>query len=347
MKKLKFTFLLILICLSVSSCDRAYKKYEGSFLFLFNTVTEVVAYAKDEEEFHEFANFIHDELEAYHKLYDIYNSYDGINNIKTINDNAGIQAVKVDKKIIDLLKFSKEAYEFSDGTVNIGLGSVLSIWHDYRTAGIDDPENAELPPMDLLKEANKHTDLNNLIIDEENSTVFIKDSQMRLDVGAIAKGYSTERVTQEAIAKGYTDFLLSVGGNVRAVGGKGKDKEPWNVGIQNPDKESEQYSLYTLALKNLSLVSSGDYERYYTVDGKRYHHIIDPSTLMPTEYFTAVSIVCEDSGLADALSTAIFNMPFEKGLKLIESFDNTEALWIFKDGSRKFSSGFEALIKSK
>lgn len=346
MKKFILTFLFILTVFTTTSCAKAYNRYEASFLFLFNTVTEIVGYAKDEDTFREFANYIHDELEVYHKLYDIYNLYDGINNIKTINDNAGKEPVKVDQKIIDLLKFSKNAYTLSDGGINIGLGAVLSIWHDYRTAGIDDPENAQLPPMDILKEANNHANLDNLIIDEENSTVFIQDPNMRLDVGAIAKGYSTERVVQDAIKKGYTDFLLSVGGNVRAVGGKGKEKAPWSVGIQNPDKESEQYSLYTLSLKDLSLVSSGDYERYYTVNGTRYHHIIDPDTLMPSQYFTAVSIICEDSGMADVLSTAIYNMPFEDGLALIESLDNTEALWIFKDGSRKFSSGFEALIKS-
>lgn len=347
MKKLKLTLLMLMVMMTLSSCDRAPKKHEGSFLFLFNTVTEFVAYTKSKEEFDEFANFIHDELEEYHKLYDIYNSYDGINNIKTINDNAGIQPVKVDKKIIDLLKLSLKAYEISNGRVNVGMGAVLEIWHDYRERGIEDPENAELPPMELLEEAKKHTDLNNLIIDEDNSTVYLKDSKMRLDVGAIAKGYATECVAQAAIAKGYTDFLLSVGGNVRAVGGKGKNKDPWNVGIRNPDKDSEQFSLLTLALKDLSLVSSGNYERYYTVDGKIYHHIIDPDTLMPANYFTAVSVVCEDSGMADFLSTTIYCMPFEEGLALIESLDNTEALWIFPDKTMKYSSGFEALIKQQ
>lgn len=345
MKKTLYIILLITISLITSSCTKAPKKFEGSFLFLFNTVTEIVAYAKDEDEFRELANFIRQDLEVYHQLYDKYNNYEGLNNIKTINDNAGKEPVKVDKRIIDLLKYSINAYEISNGLVNIGMGSVLEIWHDYRTQGIDDPINATLPPLETLQKANQHTNLDQIIIDEANSTVFIKDKEMQLDVGAIAKGYATERVVQAAIENGYTDFLLSVGGNVRAVGGKGIEKSPWNVGIQNPDKESEQTSLFTLALNDLSLVSSGDYERYYTVDGKRYHHIIDPNTLMPSEYFAAVSIICQDSGMADTLSTAIFNMPYEEGLALIESLENTEALWVFKDGSMKYSEGFEALIK--
>lgn len=345
MKKSAFTLLMIIVVLSTSSCNRALQRHQGSFLFLFNTLTEVVAFTKSEEEFSEFANFIKNELEIYHQLYDKYNLYEGINNIKTINDNAGKEPIKVDKKIIDLLKYSIDAYELSNGRVNIGMGSVLEIWHDYRTQGIEDPLNATLPPMELLEEANKHTNLDMLIIDEINSTVLLADSQMRLDVGAIAKGYATEQVTQAAIDMGYTDFLLSVGGNVRAAGGKGKQKDPWNVGIQNPDKESEQRSIYTLALIDLSLVASGNYERYYTVDGKEYHHIIDPNTLMPSEYFVAVSIICEDSGMADVLSTAIYNMPYEKGLALIKSIEDAEALWIFHDGSMKYSDGFEGLVK--
>lgn len=345
MKKTILSISLLIIALLASSCEKTPQKYDGSFLFLFDTITEVSAYAKSEDDFRTFTNFIHDELELYHKLYDKYNSYEGVNNIKTINDNAGKDPVKVDQKVIDLLKYSIDAYKMTDSTVNIGMGAVLEIWHDYREEGIDDPGGAKLPPMVLLEEANAHTDLDMLIIDEANSTVFLNDSNMQLDVGAIAKGYATERVVQSAIEKGYTDFLLSVGGNVRSVGGKGKEKSPWNIGIQNPDTESENYSLFTLALKDLSLVSSGNYERYYTVDGKKYHHIIDPDTLMPSEYFTAVSVICEDSGLADVLSTAIFNMPYEKGLALIENLDNTEALWVFNDYSMKYSKGFEDLIK--
>lgn len=345
MKRSIFAFLLLIIVFLSSSCNQAPKKYEGSFLFLFNTVTEIVAYTKSEEKFEELANLIRDELEIYHQFYDKYNSYDGINNIKTINDNAGIEPVIVDQKIIDLLKYSINAYELTNGTVNIGMGSVLEIWHDYRTEGVNDPMNSKLPPMDLLEEANKHTSLDKLIIDETNSTVFLQDSEMSLDVGAIAKGYATEQVTKAAVAEGYTDFLLSVGGNVRAAGGKGKEKAPWNVGIRNPDKDSDQHSIFALALNDLSLVSSGDYERYYTVEGKEYHHIIDPATLMPSEYFTAVSIICEDSGMADVLSTAIYNMSYDAGLSLIESLENTEALWIFHDDSMKYSDGFEALIK--
>ena len=338
-------FAITMIIVSTSCKSKEQTRYVARFLMLFNTVTEIVSYSDTEESFGEFAQLIYDDLESYHKLFDKYKQYEGINNIKTINDNAGIAPVKVDKKIMDLLLYSKEMYQLTDGKVNIAMGSVLEIWHNYRSEGIDDPESAALPPMSTLIEANNHTDINKIIINQAQSTVYLEDENMRLDVGAIAKGYAAEQVTLNAIKNGYTDFLLSVGGNARAVGGKGKEKEPWFVGIQNPDPTSEKNSIFTLALTDLSLVASGDYERYYTVDGKRYHHIIDPDTLMPSAYFTAISIVCEDSGLADSLSTAVYNMPFEDGKALIERIGNTEALWIFPDGEMKYSDNFLSLLK--
>ncbi len=344
-RRITAILLIITILATMTACKTENKRYQASFLELFDTVTTIIGYAKDEDTFSKEAQMIYDNLKIYHELYDIYNDYEGINNVKTINDNAGIKPVKVDQKIIDLLKFSEEAYTLSKGKKNIALGAVLQVWHDYREAGTNDPDNAKVPPMDLLKEKAKHTDINNIIIDEKASTVYLSDPEMSIDVGAVAKGYATERVTQYMLEQGYTNLLLSVGGNVRAIGSKGEAGQPWSVGIQNPDLESDKQYLMVTELENLSLVTSGDYERYYTVDGVRYHHIIDPDTLMPANYFTAVSIITEDSGLADALSATIFNMPLEEGKALIESMADTEAMWVNKDGSLVYSSGFEKYIK--
>lgn len=320
-------------------------RYEAEFLLLFDTLTKIVAYTDSKEEFTRYSQLIYDNLKRYHELYDIYNNYDGINNIKTINDNAGIAPIKVDKEIIDLLLFAKDWCKKTEGKKNVALGAVLKIWHDYRTAGVEDPENAELPPMDKLKAAAKHTDINKVIINEAESTVFLDDPDMSLDVGAFAKGYAVEKVSQIAIENGFTSGLISVGGNIRAIGSKGENNKPWNVGIQNPDMDSEQSELHIVNLTDLSLVTSGIYERFYTVNGKNYHHIIDPDTLFPTENFTAVTIICKDSGMADALSAAVFNMPFEQGLKFIEDLPDTDALWVLNDGEMKYSSGFKDFIK--
>lgn len=343
----KITACLIAACLLFSGCAKKKTRYEAEFLLLFDTVTQIVAYSYDKEEFEAFTQKAYGLLNEYHELYDIYNDYDGIRNLKTINDNAGLSAVTVDRRIIDLLLFSKEAYQIGGGSLNVAMGAVLRIWHGYREAGINAPENAALPPMEKLLRASEHTDIENLIIDEENRTVYLADPGMSLDVGAVAKGYAAERVAAELKAAGYDSFLLSVGGNVRAVGAKntgGSGASPWNIGIDNPDPTGAPAPILNLAIADLSVVTSGDYQRYYTVGGKRYHHIIDPKTLMPAAYVTAVTVVCEDSGMADALSTILYNLPIAEGKALVESLERTEALWILPDGSMEYSSGLRRYI---
>lgn len=345
-KRVLACFVLIMIIISSTGCGKQKKtRYSAEFLELFNTATKIIGYTDTKVEFEEQVQIVYDNLKEYHELYDIYNNYEGINNLKTINDNAGIKPVKVDKKIIDLLLFSKETYELTNGKVNIAFGAVLEVWHEYRTKGIEEPQMAKIPPRELLEKLSAHTDINKMIINEEESTVFLEDSEMSLDVGGIAKGYATERVSEIAEQNGFTSALISVGGNVRSIGTRYEKEKYWNVGVQNPDMDSEEENLAILNLSNMSLVTSGVYQRYYTVEGKQYHHIIDSDTLMPSDYFTAVSILCKDSGMADTLSTAIFNMSYDDGLKLIESIENTEAIWILKDGSLKYTSNFQEFIK--
>ena len=187
------------------------------------------------------------------------------------------------------------------------------------------------------------TDINSIVIDEENSTVFISDPMVRLDVGAIAKGYAVEMVAKALEQKGVTGYILNVGGNVRSIGTKGNG-DKWIAGIQNPNKASEVKYLEYLAISGESVVTSGSYQRYYTVEGKDYHHIIDPETLMPSDKFVSVSIVCRDSGLGDALSTALFCMSYEDGLALVESLEGVEAHWVFPDYTTAKSSGFSAFV---
>lgn len=345
-KKIIAIILLLATVFNITSCGKPEKKrYEAQFLELFDTVTQIVAYSDSKEEFTKQSQLVYDTLKEYHQLYDIYNDYPGINNIKTINDNAGIKPVKVDRKIIDLLLFSKKWYKNTDGKLNIALGAVLKIWHKHREEGLADEANATLPNMEELKEAKKHTDINKVIIDETNSTVFLEDPQMSLDVGGVGKGYATEQVCLNAAKNGFTSGLISVGGNVRAIGSKGSQQEMWNVGVQNPDKESDKNTLDIVYISDMSLVSSGVYERYYIVNGKSYHHIIDPDTLFPADNYLQATILCKDSGVADATAKAAFILPFDKALEYINSMPDVEAMWVFKDGSIKYSDGFEKYLK--
>ena len=334
--------LLVLLCgctaAPAKSNDTGLNRYEATFLTLFDTVTTIVGYAETEEAFTDTAQVFHDELLEYHQLYDIYNEYEGINNIKTINDLGWEHPIKVDQRIIDLLLFSKELYTQTEGRVNIAMGSVLRLWHDARETGIADPSRAALPDQAALEQAAAHTDIDSIQIDVEESTIFLSDPEVKLDVGAIAKGYAVEQVCRNTPS----GLLISVGGNVCPTGPKPESGQPWVVGIQDPE-DPEQY-LHTIYVEDVSVVTSGDYQRYFTVDGVPYHHIIDPDTNYPAGYWRSVTILCRDSGVADALSTALFTLPQEEGQALLDAFQ-AEAMWVRQDGTILYSPGFQAYIR--
>ena len=338
---MKRIFCALLILTLLTGCaapvQPEQKIYDATFLTLFDTVTTIRGYADSEEAFRETAQPIHDELLRYHQLFDIYNDYDGLNNLKTVNDQAGIAPVEVDDVIIELLKDCRDYYERTGGKVNVAMGSVLNLWHIARTDGINDPANAKLPDMAALEEAANHCSFDAVVIDEENSTVYLSDPAMRLDVGAVAKGWAAQRSAENAP----TGLLISVGGNVCATGPKDESGTPWVVGVNDPD--GGDY-LHTIYVTGGSVVTSGDYQRYYVVDGVPYHHIIDPETRMPGTCWRSVTIVCDDSGLADALSTALFLLPLQDGQALLDKA-GAEAMWVDAEGTQHYSPGFEAMIR--
>ena len=182
-----------------------------------------------------------------------------------------------------------------------------------------------------LREAARHTDISSLEVDPAANTVRISDPLASLDVGALAKGYATERAAQALEAAGVDGYVLNIGGNLRIIGHK-PDGSGWTTGIKDP-QNTEQYAA-KVVLADTSCVTSGNYERYFTVDGVRYHHIIDPNTCMPADYFASVTVITPDSGLADALSTALFCMSYEEGLALVQKLDNVQVLWIRADGTQ-------------
>jgi len=338
-----FVVLLLTVLFYQKQEESQLSRYTATFFEVFDTRTDIVGYSTDEETFTEQVTLLKEKLEYYHRLYDIYNDYEGINNIKTINDNAGVAPVEVSEDIINLLLFSKKMHDATNGQINVAMGSVLKIWHNYRDAGMDDPANAQLPPMEDLVAASAYCDIEQIVIDENAMTVYLPDEHMSIDVGSIGKGYAVQRMAEYAKEIGMESVLLSVGGNVCAVGTK-LDGSDWRVGIQNPDTTSDEAYVGKVDVSDACVVTSGNYQRYYVVDGVKYCHIIDGDTLMPADYFVAVSIVASDSGVADALSTSVFNMPFEEGLIFVNSLKGVEAMWILNDGSIEYSDGFEVYV---
>lgn len=336
---------LLLLCLLQVSCapQPQKNKYTAHSMDYFDTVITITGYEQDQATFDAVSGEMLRLLGEYHRLYTIYHRFEGLENLCTVNDvvDGAHRTVKVDGRIIDMLVYAKHMHAATGGMLNVAMGSVLSLWHDHRTVGKDDPLNASLPPMERLQAASAHTDIDALVIDEQNGTVTLTDPLMKLDVGAIAKGYATEQVALEMQRRGVTGYVLNVGGNVRTLGSK-PDGTPWTVGIEDP--EGGDFLAY-LQIADMSVVTSGSYQRYYYVNGKAYHHIIHPDTLMPAEGFVSVSVLCKHSGLGDSLSTALFCMSLDEGKALVESMEGVEVMWVAEDGTQTVSSGWNQYLK--
>jgi thiamine biosynthesis lipoprotein len=329
-------------CLNTLPEENKNKPLQIMYFSYFDTVSNIYTYAGDgAERFQENCDEISKMLEEYHQLFDIYHEYSGINNLCTINKNAGGEALVVDKKLIEFLLYAKEIYNLTNGETNVMLGPVLKLWHDERENASLNPSEAKIPETDLLNEANLYTSIDLLEIDETNNTVRLSNSKARIDVGALGKGYATEKIATMLEAKGVTSYVLNIGGNIRIIGSK-PNGDGWVTGIRDPFTQG--YALYT-NLKDTSCVTSGDYERYFVANGNRYHHIIDGDTLMPATYFSSITVITKDSGLSDALSTALFTMSYEEGLELVNKLGNVEVVWIYTNGDIIYTDGIIPIEK--
>lgn len=354
MKKLLAVLLMVVIiftgCVNEKrSQAHDYNRYSYEFLGAFDTVIQFIGYTKTKEEFESYVKLGQSRFEELHKLYDKYNSYLGVNNINTINENAGVKPVEVGQELIDLILFSKEWYHKTGGAVNIALGPVLTIWHDYRDEAGSDPAQARIPPRQELEKASGFTDINKVVVDDEKNTVYLMEKEMSLDVGAVAKGFATEIIARELQAAGMKSVLISTGGNVRIIG-KPLDgvRNKWGIGIQNPQGNvliPDDKPLDTVFAVDTSIVTSGDYQRFYVVNGEIMHHLIDPNTLMPATHFRAVTVMIKDSGLADLMSSSVFLLPYEKSRALVENTEGLEALWVFPDGKIETTDGMKKSLQ--
>jgi len=345
MKSLKFLCLILIatLFLPVLSCEKNGAPRKKTYYEYFDTVCSVISYADESEaDFESKCDQIKAQLEKYHRLFDIYNEYTGMNNLCTVNKNAGITEVTVDRELIDLLLYAKEIHTLTEGEMNVAMGAVLSLWHDQRESAAEDPDRAALPSHSELEEAKKHVSIENIIIDIDTSSVYLTDSLASIDVGALGKGYAAERIAEYLKDMGVKSYVLDIGGNLRTIGTK-PDGEGWITGITNPSSPDSSSFAARITIFDTSCVTSGDYERGYTVNGKNYHHIIDKDTCYPAEYFSSVTVVTDDSALADSLSTALFCMPYKEGAELVKKIGGAEVLWITAEGQRYSTEGFSSL----
>ena len=359
-KKIGKMGLIFLISVLIFSCfNNKEKVYTETVDGLFDTVHVISGYDKSEQEFKKKVKFYQEEMEKLHKLYTSYEDFQGINNISTINENAGIKPVKVDRNIIDLLKDTLERNKEISDKVNIAAGNIIDLWDKAKTEG-------KLPEQSELEKMQKCAKTENIVIDEQNSTVFIKERCTKLNLGAVAKGYAVEQVTKKMEKAGMTSFIISAGGNVKVVGKRKIPKKKSeitdlkscknqfcigivlplyndnNIDKSNPYNNGKNDYLAKIATENMSIVTTGNYQRYFVMDNKVYGHVINLETLKPEDSFASVSVITEDSGLADFMSTTLFLLSYEEGKALIEKMGKKEkidVIWAMKNGDVISSEG--------
>lgn len=304
----------------------------------FDTKITFLASVETQKEFDDYFDLVKKEYVRYNALFDKYNDYEGVNNIKTINDQAGISPVVVDPLIIEMLHLAKEYTDISDGYFDVTFGAVLEIWHEYREEGLvlnADGKPGNVPSMEELEEASQYTGWQYVEIDEAASTVYLTHPRASLDVGAIAKGYATELVALTLEEEGLEHGVVSGGGNIRSIGSK-LSGASWNIGVEKPADVlmNDNIEIFSFT-ESISMVTSGDYQRYYLAeDEKRMSHLINPKTLVPGSEFRSVTIVTPNSTEADALSTAVYVMSYDEALAFMDRYNTAypdraiDLLWI-------------------
>lgn len=240
--------------------------------------------------------------------------------VNEINENAGIKPVKVSKDIYKLIESGKNHSQLSNGQFDISVGPLTQLWH----IGFPD---ARKPKQKEINQVLPLIDYNNIELNQQNQTVYLTNKGMKLDLGAIAKGFITDEVVTVLEKANVTSAIVDLGGNIYALG-KSPSNEQWLIGIQDPFS-SRGNIIGKIQQENKSVVTSGIYERYLEVDDVKYHHLLNPKDGYPfNNDIAGVTIITNLSTDADALSTAVFSKGIQEGLKYIEQFEEAEAIFI-------------------
>lgn len=311
-------------CSAIKSVSNANSKITRTG-FAFDTVISITLYGTDDE------SVLDGCMELAEKYENLLSATIEGSDIWNINHSAG-EAVKVDSETIDLLQTALYYADLSHGAFDPALGAVIDLW-DFNS------EDASVPENDDIEAALEHIDYSNICLDTDSLTVTLSDPDLQVNLGAIAKGYIADRMRDYISSQNVSSAIINLGGNVYALGSK-PDGSDFTVGVQKPF-DSTGSAITSLSISDSSVVTSGPYERYFEQDGVIYHHILDPATGYPSDRgLLSVTILSTDSVDGDALSTTCFVLGEEKGLELIESLPDTEALFITSDYELIYTSGF-------
>lgn len=320
MKRLSFLFFLIQIILF--SCNK--EKEFSQTRFLLGTICEVKIVSFQNKDFvNKIFEEIFSEVEKINKTF----GYSKESEIYRINSNAGIKPVIVSGEVFDIIKKSVEIGDLTNGCFDITSGILSSIW---KFEDFSKEIKFNLPSQQEIKKVLSLVGYKKIILDEEKNSIFLPKKGMKINLGGIAKGYAIKRTKEILESHNFEKFLINFGGDIYVK--NKKNSKPWRIAIQHPRKKSE--FLCILELNTVSCVTSGDYERFFILENKRYHHIFDPKTGYPVQNgVVSVTVLCEDPILADALATGIFVMGEKEGMKLAEKL-NIDTIIVVEEGNK-------------
>ncbi|MFT5788743.1 MAG: thiamine biosynthesis lipoprotein [Shewanella sp.] len=286
-------------------------------------------------------------IQEYHYLASNYSTYPHVKNIKSINNEPNKKHT-IDPKLTQLIQASIDWHDKTNGYFNIALSPVIDIWRGYRAQCKGErkqQDRCNIPTDAELDKAKQLIDINHISLDQINNTIQMKTG-MSIDLGGIAKGWMAEMVYRQLKSEGIKKFMINAGGNIRHYGVHPLGRQ-FTTAVENPICKKYNNSLIqcqsfsgqyheVITGKDIAIVSSGNYLRYYRVKGKEYHHIINPKTLHPKGSGISVTLVMSNNQLyADVISTALFLMPIDEAIKYADSNEDVEAVWYLDEQGNK------------
>ncbi|NTU42893.1 MAG: FAD:protein FMN transferase [Nitrospirales bacterium] len=320
--------LLILFCLSCSKGERIHKETRPS---LYTIVTVTVSSASEEQA----SKAISSAFKEMERVAALLNYYSPESEISQINKNAGIRPVKISPETLELMDKAVFAAKATDGAFDVTMGPVIRLW-DFR--------KKELPDGEKLKEGLSRVGYSHIIIDRDNSKVFLDRKGMEINLGGIMKGYLADKGVEALKKEGIRAGIIAIGGDIRAFGKK-PDGEAWRVGIQNPrQKSSSDEIIATIGLSDMAISTAGDYEKSFEKDGKRYHHILDPKTGYPAYGCRSVTVIARDGVIADGIDTGLFIVGPQRAMEIMKEI-GLEGVVIDDRGSIGITEGIKKIIQ--
>lgn len=330
MKKRLILIIIVFMLINITSCNNKQQHNNTNTKisksdFMLNTYIIITLFdTEDETLFEPIFNNIKE-------LENILSVHVATSDLYKLRENAGKKYTKVSDETMEVMKKSIKYSEFSEGLFDVTLGPLIELWGIGTT-------KEKVPKQEEIKETLLLIDYKKININEEKKEIMLEKEGMFIDFGAIAKGYIADKTAEKIKELGIKSAIINLGGNVLLLGSR-PDNSDFKIGIQDP-KEARGGYLGTVKASDLSIVTSGDYERYFEKDGQRYHHIINPFTGFPSDNnLKSVSIITSSSFDSDALSTTILLLGLEKGLTKVNSLENVEAIFVTKDNKIYLTEG--------